>query len=349
MITESPEARRERQSCPVCRSPHRRMIERMRQDGRAPYRDILAALDPSAGISLRWLARHFARGHTEFTPPEDLQLPSWLLEDDEELDRYMREEGFCRTIEDLCPHVPPGTIATCEQIGHPECARFRLHSLRERLLDAEGRIAAPQPEPTRPAGTVSLTEPLAVGQPVEVESLTGQPRGIFASTVVAIDPERVAITLPMRLHETLTVAPGDRVAVFYRGRISKYVFETTVRDVQQARVDLLPPASVSIASRRSPRVGLRESAVRLIRVEQGGQEVAGTALDASLQGVRVLAETDLALWERVRVIVSLPDGPLAADGEVVRVEPGGPTQRAYGIYFIGLGADSLARLRRLGG
>jgi hypothetical protein len=321
----------------------------MRQAARAPYREILATLDPGEGISLRGLIRHFTRGHTEFTPADDLQLPSWVLEDDVELDRYMREAGFCRTIEDLCPHVPPGTISTCEQIGHPECARFRLYSLRERLLDAEGPTDVVEPHPARPHQVVSLTEPLTVRQPVEVESLTGPPRGIFSSTVVSIEPDRIAITVPARRHETLALAAGDPVAVFYQGRISRYVFETTVQAVGTTQVDLTPPASVGIASRRSPRVQLQDSTVRVIRIEQGGQELAGSALDASLQGVRVLAAADLVLWERVRVIVSLPDGPLAADGEVVRVEPSGTGQKAYGIYFIGLGADSLARLRRLGG
>ncbi|MDR7400801.1 MAG: flagellar brake protein [Armatimonadota bacterium] len=349
MITESPEARRERQACPVCRCPQRRMIERMRQISRVPYRDILATLDPAAGISLRSLIRHFTRGHTEFAPAEDLPLPSWLLEDETELDRYMREAGFCRTIEDLCPHVPPGVISTCERIGHAECARFRLYTFRERLLDAEGRAGPPSPEASRPTEAVSLTEPLTVHQAVEVESLAGTQGGVFASTVLAIEPDAIRIALPTRLTETLSLTPGDRLAVQYQGRISKYAFETTVRAVRGREVDLAAPASVGIASRRSPRVRLRDSAVRVIRVEQGGREVAGVALDASLQGVRVQAAADLVLWERVRVIVSLPDGPLAADGEVVRVEPSGADQRAYGIYFIGLGADSLARLRRLGG
>ncbi len=349
MITESPEARREREACPVCRSPHRRMIEWMRQAVRTPYREILATVDPGEGISLRALVRHFTRGHTEFTPSDELQLPSWLLEDESELDRYTREAGFCRTIEDLCPHVPPGVIATCEQVGHPECARFRLYSLRERLLDAEGQVAVPEPEPAWPDETVSLTEPLAARQPVEVESLTGSQGGIFASTVLAVEPDRIAIAVPARLQETLALAPGDRVAVYYQGRVSKYVFETTVRAVRGTQVDLASPASVGIASRRSRRVRLHDSAVRVIRVERGGQELEGTALDASLQGVRVLTGADLALWERVRVVVSLPDGPLAADGEVVRAEPSGSDRRAYGIYFIGLSAENIARLRRLGG
>ncbi len=349
MIQESPEAKRERDQCPVCRSPHRRTIERMRHVDRAAYTEIYRALQPDAGISVRWLIRHFTRGHEFVNPRDDSQLPAWLLEDETELERYMREQGYCQTIEDLCPHVPRGTISTCEQIGHAECERFRLHTLRERLIDAEARNVMPPAAGPSGGERVTLTEPLVPQQRIEVEMKSGSRRGIFASAVLAIEPSQIAISIPTRLHETLALAPGDRVGVSYQGRVSKYVFETTVRAVRENRIDLDPPATVGIASRRSPRIPLRDSAVRIERVERGREEISGTALDAGVQGVRVVTSTELLQWERVRVTVSLPDGPLSADGEVVRVERLSAGQLAYGIYFISLGPDDLARLRRLGG
>jgi hypothetical protein len=89
--------------------------------------------------------------------------------------------------------------------------------------------------------------------------------------------------------------------------------------------------------------------VRIERIERGGEEVTGMALDVGAQGMRIVMATELPQWERVRVMVSLPDGPLSAEGEVVRVERVGPGQVALGLYFVGLGPDDLVRLRRLGG
>ena len=349
MIPETAEAQRERERCPVCRSPHRPMIERMRHAERAAYAEIYRILQPDAGISLRWLVRHFTRGHEFLAPSGDSKLPGWLVEDDNELQRYKREQGYCRTIEDLCPHVPAGTISACEIVAHPECERFRLYTLRERLIDVEVHNVPPPAAAPADTERVALTEPLVPQQRVEVETKSGQQRGIFSSTVLAIEPSLIGISMPARLQEAMALVAGDRVTVSYQGRVSKYVFETAVRSVREGRVDLEPPGTIGIASRRSPRVPLRDSTVRVRRVEHGGEELAGTAMDASMQGVRVVMSTGLPQWERVRVTVSLPDGPLDVDGEVVRVERLGTGQIAHGIYFTSLGPDDIARLRRLGG
>jgi len=349
VIPETAEAQRERERCPVCRSPHRPMIERMRHADRAAYAEIYRILQPEAGISLRWLVRHFTRGHEFVAPSGDSQLPGWLVEDDNELQRYKREQGYCRTIEDLCPHVPAGTISTCEIVAHPECERFRLYTLRERLIDVEVHNVPPPAAAPADAERVALTEPLVPQQRIEVEAKSGRQRGIFSSTVLAIEPSQIAISRPARLQEAMALVVGDRVTVSYQGRVSKYVFETAVRSVREGRVDLEPPGTIGIASRRSPRVPLRDSTVRVRRVEHGGEELAGTAMDASIQGVRVVMSTALPQWERVRVTVSLPDGPLDVDGEVVRVERLGTGQIAHGIYFTSLSPDDISRLRRLGG
>lgn len=350
MIPETPEARRDRERCPVCRSPHRFNIERMRRQDRLPYAEIQQSLQSvDAEIPLRAIIRHFIRGHDDLMVQGDPQLPAWLVEDDTELNRYTREEGYCRTIDDLCPHVPAGTASTCAQINHPECERFRLHALLERMADLEIRSAA-QPAAAVPSGErLTLTEPLVPMQTVEVEARSGARRGIYGSSVLALDASKIVISIPTRLHEVLPLAPGDRVAVSYQGRVSKYVFETSVRAVKENRVDLEPPASIGIASRRSPRIPLRDSEVRIVRVERGHEELTGTALDASMQGVRAVMPDELLQWERVRVTVSLPDGPMTADGEVVRVERLNDRRVAHGIYFIGLTSDDVARLRRLGG
>lgn len=348
VIPESPEAQRERDQCPVCRSTLRRAIEHMRYIDRAGYAEIHRALPADAAISLRAVMRHFTRGHESAAPRDVSQLPPWLLDDDTELDLYTHEQGYCRTIEDLCPHVPAGTLSTCDQIGHPECERFRLHLLRERLIDTEMR-AALVPSGPLTVDRVMMTEPLVPQHRIEVEAPGSSRRGIFGSTVLAIEPTVIAITMPTRLQETLALVAGDRVRVSYQGRISKYVFETAVRAVRENRVDLEPPATIVIASRRSPRIPLRDSVVRITRVERGGEEVTGTALDAGAQGMRVVMAIELSQWERVRVTFSLSDGPLSADGEVVRVERLNRGQVAHGLYFVGLGPDDLVRLRRMGG
>jgi hypothetical protein len=184
---------------------------------------------------------------------------------------------------------------------------------------------------------------------IEVEARSGTRRGIYASTVLALEPTKIVISVPTRLHEMLPLAAGDTLAISYQGRVSKYVFETAVRAVKENRVELDPPASVGIASRRSPRIPLRDSSVKVVRVERALEEVSGTAIDASMQGVRAVMPQQLGQWERVRVTVSLPDGPLTADGEVVRVERLADKQISHGIYFVGLSSDNIARLRRLGG
>ena len=182
-----------------------------------------------------------------------------------------------------------------------------------------------------------------------MESRAGPRRGIYASTVLGLAPDAIAISVPTRLAEMLPLAPGDRIAISYQGRVSKYTFETTVRGVRENRVEVAHPPAVSIASRRSPRIPLRESAVRVVRVERGGDELTGSAANASLQGLRVILATELVHWERVRVTVSLADGPLTAEAEVVRIEPLASGAIAHGMYFTGLGPEDLARLQRLGG
>lgn len=347
---ESSEARREREACPLCRSPQRRIVERMRRMERAAYTEIHRHLQSTdAGVSLRWVIRHFSRGHDGFYASDDTDLPVWLFEDERELQRYAQDYGYCHTIDDLCPHIPPQTVSTCEQVDHPECARWRFHTLWERLMDVEARNLAPSPAMPATGERVALVEPLTSQQAVEVEPRTSARSGIYASTVLALEPTRVVIATPARLHEKLALVPGDRVAVSYQGRVSKYVFETTVRGIQENRVELDPPATVNIASRRSPRIPLRDSAVRVVRVERSSEELSGTALDASLQGLRVVMPRQLGQWERVRVTVSLPDGPWSADGEVVRVELVSPREVVHGIHFTGLHSDDISRLRRLGG
>jgi len=349
MIRESDGARAEREQCPVCRSVHRQTVERMRRRERAAYAEIRRFLrSRDEEVSERWIMRHFGRGHDLTTAGEDRSLPPWLVEDEAELDRYMRAYGYCRTIDDLCPHVPAHTVSDCESVDHPECARFRRYAFRERLLEAEARLSI---EPASPAGGAShsLVEPLAVNQAIEVESPSGPRRGIYASTVLALAPEAIAISVPTRVHELLPLAAGDRVAISYQGRVSKYVFETTVRGTRENHVEVAHPPAVSIASRRSPRIPLRDSTVRLVRIERGGEELVGSAADASLQGLRVVLPGELSQWERVRVTVSLADGPLTAEAEVVRVEPLASGSAAHGIYFIGLSSEDLERLRRLGG
>lgn len=300
-------------------------------------------------ISLRLVIRHFNRGHDLFSPPVDAHLPAWFFDDVAELERYMQQYGYCRTIDDLCPHVPPRTISFCEEIDHPECERWRRHTLREHLLDLETQNVAPAAVSPGAGARVTLLEPLTVHQAIEVEIGSGQHRGVYTSMVVALEPTQVVIAVPTRLHEMLPLAPGERIRVSYQGRVSKYVFETKVRAVKENRVELEPPVSVEIAARRSPRVPLHDSAVRVVRVERGGEEIIGTAMDPNVHGMRMVTPTELSQWERVRVTVSLPDGPLSTDAEVVRVERRGPGEVEHGIYFTGLTAEDTDRLRRLGG
>lgn len=354
MITqESEAARRERDRCPVCHSAHRRTIERMRRLEHAAYGDIrryIQSLDDD--ISLRWLMRHFSRGHDVLGPADDTQLPRWIFEDDSELSRYMEEYGYCRTIDDLCPHVPARAVSSCEAIDNPECERFRRYAVRERVLEVvtalttQGAASGAAANADAPH---ALVEPLVVNQGLEVESRSGPRRGIFASSVLALQSDAIAISVPTRLHELLPLAAGDRVVISYQGRVSKYVFETTVRGVRENRVEVSHPSAVSIASRRSPRIPLRDSAVRVARMERGGEELTGTVANASAQGLRVVLPSELVQWERVRLTVTLSDGPLVAEGEVVRVERLGSGSVAHGIYFTGLSAEDMARLQRLGG
>ena len=195
-------------------------------------------------------------------------------------------------------------------------------------------------------GRVTLVEPLTVTQPLEIE--TAGARGIYASTVVAVDPSQLVITMPTRHGEPLSLALGDRLSVSYRGRVSKYGFDTTVRALRPGQVIVELPAAVVIASRRSPRIPLRNASIDLERIEQGGAKVRGRGIDVSIRGLRVGLPLELAQGERVRVTVPLPDGPLGVHGEVVRVEPGGRGEIVHGIYFTRLSAKQVARLRKLG-
>src|SRR3990170_4619603 len=97
---ESDAARRERESCPVCGSVHRQTIERMRRMEHAAYADIrryLQSLDED--VSLRWMMRHFGRGHDLLTPADEAGVPAWVFEDESELVRFMEQYGYCRTID----------------------------------------------------------------------------------------------------------------------------------------------------------------------------------------------------------------------------------------------------------
>jgi hypothetical protein len=348
MYTESDAARRERESCPICTSAHRRTVERMRRGERAAYTEIRRfLLSVDEDVSLRWIMRHFGRGHDLLSPVEDNGPPAWVIADEAELVRFTQAYGYCRTIDDLCPHVPAGAVRDCEAVDHPECARFRRYSFRERLLDAEAR-PAPAAEASG-GGAHTLVEPLALNQSIEVESRGGPRRGIYASTVLALGPDAIAISVPTRLAEMLPLAPGDRIAVSYQGRVSKYHFETHVRGVRENRVEIAHPAAVSIASRRSPRIPLRDSAVRVVRIERGGDELTGSAANVSREGLRLILPSELVHWERVRLTIALADGPLVAEAEVVRIDPLASGGAAHGMYFTGLAPEDQARLQRLGG
>lgn len=351
-IDESGEARREREGCPICKSLHRRSVERMRRVERAGYPDIHRFLQTvGEDVSLRWVIRHFGRGHDRFSPPsEDTEIPAWLFEDEEEFERYMHQYGYCRTIDDLCPHIAPRSVSTCDRVNHLECGIWRENVLRERVADLEA---------ARPAGgvaamvgdagdaRVALVEPLTVNQPLEIE-IGGAHAGIYASTVVAIDGNQLLIRVPTRLKETLSVAPGERLTIFYRGRVSKYGFDTTVRALPQGRVAVEPPRMVTIASRRSPRIPLRNARADVERIEQGSAQITGRGIDASIRGVRLVLPVELAKWERVRVTVHLPDGLLTVQGEIVRVEPESDGEFVHGIYFTGLSPEEVVRLSKLG-
>lgn len=348
MHTETDAARREREACPICVSTHRRTVDRMRRVERASYAEIrryLGSMDED--VSLRWIMRHFGRGHDLLVPAEDGGVPGWVYEDEAELLRFAQDYGYCRTIDDLCPHVAPHLVSDCETVAHPECERFRRYTFRERLLDVEARTPV---APATPAGAPhTLVEPLVVNQSIEVESRGGPRRGIYASTVLALAADIIAISVPTRLAEMLPLAPGDRIGVSYQGRVSKYNFETTVQGIRENRVEIGHPPAVSIASRRSPRIPLRDSSARVVRIERGGDEISGSAANVSQEGLRLILASELVHWERVRITVSLADGPLTAEAEVVRIEalPAGGV--AHGMYFTGLAPEDRARLQRLGG
>ncbi|HEU5297867.1 MAG TPA: flagellar brake protein [bacterium] len=348
MTTESEAARRERESCPVCASAHRRTVDRMRRAERATYGDIRRYFESmDEDVSLRWIMRHFGRAHDLLVADENGGVPAWVFEDEAELVRFTEAYGYCRTIDDLCPHVPARTASDCETVDHPECARFRRATLRERLLDVETR--APVPAAAAGGAPHTLVEPLILNQIIEVESRSGPRRGIYASTVLALESAAIAISVPTRLAEMLPLAPGDRVSVSYQGRVSKYNFETTVQGIRENRVEIAHPAAVSIASRRSPRIPLRDSAVRVVRIERGGDELTGSAANVSQEGLRLILASELVHWERVRITVALADGPLTAEAEVVRVEMLASGAVAHGMYFTGLSPEDQARLQRLGG
>lgn len=349
-IEESEEARGEREACPVCRSPQRRSVERMRRVERASLTDLHRCFQVMGeDVSLRWVIRHFGRGHDLLSSTDETDLPAWLFDDEEEFERYMHQYGYCRTIDDLCPHISPRTASTCEQVNHPECDRWQLYTLRERIADLETRPVGPVPAPTPDApGPHTLIEPLTADQPIEVEAGAGSRSGIYGSTVVSMAPTQLVITLPARLRETLALDPGDRVTIFYRGRVSKYGFETVVRAVEGGRVVVDPPTTIGIASRRSPRIPLQGSAVHVVRVEHKDAPVHGRGVDASLRGVRLALAEELAQWERIRITLTLPDGALEADGEVVRVERVAPNEIMHGIFFTNLSEHDVDRLRRLG-
>ncbi|GEM_PF-1588867 len=351
-IDESGEARREREGCPICKSLHRRSVERMRRVERAGYPDIQRFLQTvGEDVSVRWVIRHFGRGHDRFSPPsEDTEIPAWLYEDEEEFEHYLHQYGYCRTIDDLCPHIAPRSVSTCDRVNHPECGIWRENVLRELVADLEaarpaGGVAAMVGDAG--GGRVALVEPLTANQPLEIE-IGGAHAGIYASTVVAIDGNQLLIRVPTRLKETLSVSPGERLTIFYRGRVSKYGFDTTVRALHQGRVAVALPSTVTIASRRSPRIPLRNARADVERIEQGGAQIAGRGIDASIRGLRLVLPIELGQWERVRVTVHLPDGPLTVQGEIVRVEPGSDGEFVHGIYFTGLSPEEVARLRKLG-
>ncbi len=195
----------------------------------------------------------------------------------------------------------------------------------------------------------SLVEPLAVGQTIEVEQADDPRMGLYESSVVALTPESVTIALPVRRGEPLALPRGATIRIGYQGQVSKYAFETVVREVGAEALIVDMPGSVDIAARRADRVSLNGLPVSVTRIEHGGDELPGVGIDVSAWGMRVALPTPLAQWERVRAVVTLPDGPLAVDAQVVRIETLGPSEVAHGLYYPHLKSEELMRLRLLGG
>lgn len=190
---------------------------------------------------------------------------------------------------------------------------------------------------------------MAVGQVIEVDPADDLRAGLFESSVVALTPVHMAIALPHRPAETLAVRAGATLRIGYQGQVSKYAFETVVREVGSDVLIVDLPTSVDIASRRANRVSLNRSPVSIQRVERDTEELGGVGIDISAWGMRVILPAALEQWERVRVEVTLPDGPLTVDAQVVRIEEQGPSEIAHGLYYPHLTSDELTRLRLLGG
>jgi len=198
-------------------------------------------------------------------------------------------------------------------------------------------------------GRYPLVEPMDPDQTIEVEPVDNPRAGVFQSTVVAVTPVHIAISIPRRRDEPLQVKLGAALRIRYQGQVSKYAFESVVREVGTELVILELPANIDIASRRAERVSLNGASITLVRVEHDAEVVLGAGIDVSAWGMRVILPEPLAQWERVRVVVTLPDGPMMLDAQVVRIEQQGPGDFAHGLYYPHLTSEELSRLRQLGG
>lgn len=198
-------------------------------------------------------------------------------------------------------------------------------------------------------GRYPLVESMVPDQPIEVEPVDRPRAGVYQSSVVAVTPVHIAISRPQRRAELLKLTAGATLRVRYQGQVSKYAFESVVREVQPDLVILDLPANIDIASRRADRVTLKGAPITVVRLEHDTEEVRGAGVDVSAWGMRVVLPEPLALWERVRVVVTLPDGPMTLDAQVVRIEQQGPSDFAHGLYYPHLTSEELSRLRQLGG
>jgi c-di-GMP-binding flagellar brake protein YcgR len=198
-------------------------------------------------------------------------------------------------------------------------------------------------------GRYPLVEPMVPDQPIEVEPVDRPRAGVYQSSVVAVTPAHIAISRPKRRAELLKLTAGATLRVRYQGQVSKYAFESVVREVQPDLVILDLPANIDIASRRADRVTLKGAPITVVRLDHDAAELLGAGIDVSAWGIQVVLPEPLAQWERVRLIVTLPDGPMTLDAQVVRIEQQGPSDFAHGLYYPHLTSEELSRLRQLGG
>lgn len=218
---------------------------------------------------------------------------------------------------------------------------FQQRSFQTSLKERDPRLPLLLLErPRRPkVVTVQVIEPLRPGQSLKVDILTDERMEVFDSRVMEVQEDRILISPLLDPERHLVpLSPGDRVRVYYRGEVAKYLFDADVLERREGsrpgewQFLLSPPETVRLMARQHRRVRmffppllkiseLKKTTPEHYYTTDFSEILDGKVIDLSESGVKVLSPSPLKIGTEILLSFTLPNGlSIHSEGKIARCQ-----------------------------